>query len=89
MITRERYAENLLAATAHIICAVHDEGPDAVREAVDRALILENPPAVDPVVALVTVLAAQIDPDTTDVERMAWMIPAGLWRPLGRAKAAA
>lgn len=69
----ERYLENLLHASERIVGVVRDDSPQAVREAIDRALILKQPPGVDPVEALVTVLAAQIDPDTTAEQRLGWV----------------
>ena len=69
----ETYAKQLLHLSARIVGAVHFEHPDATQHAVDRALIVEAPTGVDPVVALVTVLAAQVDPETTATERLAWV----------------
>lgn len=70
---RADYAAALLPLSERIIGAVHDDGPDAVQDAIDRALIMQAPPGVDPVVALVTVLAAQINPDTTTTQRLRWI----------------
>jgi len=70
---RERYAEQLLMHSKFIVGAVHDQDPREVIRQVDLALALEQPPGVDPAVALATVLAAQVDPDTTDEQRLAWV----------------
>jgi len=70
---RELYAEQLLWRTALIVGAVRDEGPAAISVAIDEALILPAPPGVDPVQALVTVLAAQIDPDQPASTSLAWL----------------
>jgi DNA-binding NarL/FixJ family response regulator len=67
-----QYAARLLAMSERVIGAVHDDGPDELLRAIDRALILEPPAGIDPVVALVTVLAAQVDPDTTAEQRIGW-----------------
>ncbi|MDN5918994.1 MAG: hypothetical protein L0I76_28525, partial [Pseudonocardia sp.] len=56
----ELYGERLAHASELIVGAVHDEGPVAVREAMAGALALAPPPGVDPVTALITVLAAQV-----------------------------
>lgn len=70
---RERYAEELLIRSKFIVEAVHDHGPREVLRQIDLALAVEQPPGVDPAVALATVLAAQVDPDTTDEQRLAWV----------------
>jgi hypothetical protein len=72
------YAANLLLLSERIIGAVHDDGPDELLRLIDAALIVEAPPGVDPAVALVTVIAAQVDPDTTAEQRLGWV------RDLGR-----
>jgi hypothetical protein len=68
------YADTLAHHSALIIGAVHDLGPDAVQDAIDRALIVEAPAGIDPAVALVTILAAQIDPTTRTSQRLGWVI---------------
>lgn len=70
---RAVYAEQLVHATALIVGAVHDEGPTEVRLAIDHALILPAPADVDPMHAIVTVLAAQVDPETTAADRFGWL----------------
>ena len=69
----ERYAEDLLHHTELLVGAVHDDGPDQLRAHLAAALRLQPPPAVDPLEALVTVLCAQIDPDTTAEQRLGWV----------------
>lgn len=70
---RERYAEQLLLRSKFIVEAVHDHGPAEVIRQIDLALAMEQPTGVDPAVALATVLAAQVDPDTTDEQRLSWV----------------
>jgi len=72
-VTSEEYAEQLLHLSARIVGAVHDEGPDAVSQAIDRALIVEAPAGVDPVQALVTVLAAQVNADLPSSVTLRWI----------------
>lgn len=72
-IDRAAYAEKLLHLSARIVGAVHDEGPDAISRAIDLALIEPAPDGVDPVQALVTVLAAQVDPDKRFSQSLAWL----------------
>lgn len=67
------YAEQLLHASALIVGAVHDEGPVAVESALAGALAVPAPPGVDPVTALVTVLAAQIDVEAPASRRLGWV----------------
>lgn len=69
----ERYLEDLLHRSKLIVGALRDTGPDELLRQIDLALAMEQPPGVDPAVALVTVLAAQIDPDTTDEQRLSWV----------------
>jgi hypothetical protein len=70
---RALYAEDLLHLTEQIVGAIHFDGPDEIRAHVAAALRLAPPPGVNPVEALVTVLAAQIDPDTTAEQRLGWV----------------
>jgi hypothetical protein len=69
----EIYAEQLLHQTKLIVGAIRFHGPDEVLRQVDLALAMEQPPGIDPAVALAVVLAAQIDPDTTDEQRLGWV----------------
>lgn len=72
-MTREEYAAAVALASAQVVAAVY-RGEDTTSY-VTAALSLEAPPDTDPVVALATVLAAQVDPDTTLAERLAWCHP--------------
>lgn len=72
-VQSEAYAEELLHRTQLLVGAVHDDGPDQLRAHLAATLRLKPPPGVDPVEALVTVLAAQIDPDTTAEQRLGWV----------------
>lgn len=81
---REVYAEQLAHLSVLIVGAVHDEGPDAVLAALAAALSVPVPDGgVDPVTALVTVLAAQIDPTTTTGARLGWVDALGTPRTSG------
>lgn len=67
------YAETLLHLSARIVGAVRDEGPEAIGRAIDQALIVEAPAGVDPVHALATVLAAQIDDSRRASQNLGWL----------------
>lgn len=66
------YASRVAHATARIVAAVRDDGPDELVAAIENVLAFAPPPGVNPVVALVTALAAQIDPDATLDQRLGW-----------------
>lgn len=67
------YAEKLLTITMQIIGAVHDDGPDELLRHYQRALAVPAPPGVDPHLAMVTILAAQVDPTATTATRVGWV----------------
>lgn len=67
------YAEALLHLSARIVGTVRDEGPEAIGRAIDQALIVEAPAGVDPVHALVTILAAQVDASLRHSQSLAWL----------------
>ena len=69
----EEYAERLLHLSARIVGTVHDEGPEAISKAIDQALIVEAPAGVDPVQALVAVLAAQVDDRLRHSQSLGWL----------------
>lgn len=70
---RAAYADRMLHLTSLVVGAVHDDGPDAVREAIASALAAEQPDGEDPVEWLAATLAAQVDPDSTPSERLGWV----------------
>lgn len=72
---RERYGATMLTHATHIVTAVHDEGPDAVQDAIAHALAIEAPPGVDPVEALVTVLAAAVPTNVPMNTLLDWVRP--------------
>jgi hypothetical protein len=69
----EAYTEQLLHRSKLIVGAVRDGGPDELLRQIDLALAMRQPDGIDPAVALIAVLAAQIDPDTTDEQRLGWV----------------
>jgi hypothetical protein len=69
----ERYLEDLIHRSKLIVEAVRDTGPDELLRQIDLALAAQQPDGVDPAVALITVLAAQIDPKATDEQRLGWV----------------
>ena len=74
-MTAAEYSTALALASAQIIAAVHRAEPDEVRRQIRSAMTLGSPPpGMAPFEALVTVLAAQVDPDTSLTERLAWTV---------------
>lgn len=75
------YAAALALLSDRIVQAVHDERPDRVRAELVMTTTLSVPVGVDPVAALVTVLAAQVLPTLRLEARLAWVESLG--RSLG------
>lgn len=72
---RARHAAAVLDRATAIVDAVHNEGPDAVRDTIARALAIPAPAGVDPVEALVTVLAASVPTDVPMNRLLGWVRP--------------
>lgn len=70
---RDEYASILRFWSERIVGAVHDDGPDELLAHIREALTVPPAEGVDPIVALVTVLAAQVDPDATATQRLGWI----------------
>ncbi|MCI2424119.1 hypothetical protein MOQ72_42665 [Saccharopolyspora sp. K220] len=71
--TREDYAARLVPIAARLVAAVHDEGPDAVLRALNRARALPTPADGTRVEdALPVILAAMVDPTRTPRQLLAW-----------------
>lgn len=71
--TREDYAAQLVPLAVRLVAAVHDEGPNAVRKALDRARALPAPAdgtRVDD--ALPVILAAMVDPNRSPGKLLGW-----------------
>jgi hypothetical protein len=69
---REAYYERLARYSDLVVQAVRTRDPHRIGRLIDHALILPAPPGVDPAVALVTVLAAQVDPAADRATRLGW-----------------
>jgi hypothetical protein len=72
-VNSAEYATALALASAPIVAAVHraDDPTPYINSALGS---LDPPDGVHPVYALVTVLCAQIDPDTNLEDRLAWTV---------------
>lgn len=71
-LTKARYAASLMKQCERIVGAVHDDGPDVLQDTLDRARALPVPPGVDPDDALITIIAAMVDPQTPVSKRLHW-----------------
>lgn len=73
--------------TPLILDALRDGGPDELLAAIRDALTYSAPAQINPVVALITVLAAQIDPTVPLGRRLGWVtgFDPDLAAPTGRA----
>ena len=90
---RVEYAATLLEHTAGIVAAVRGDGPDELLDRIEEALHLPAPAGTDPLVALVTILAAQVPVDATHRQLLAWTAqlrgPVRMWRQLTEPELAA
>ncbi len=72
-MNRDTHASSLEWLTDRIVVAVHEEDPAAIRRAVAMALSLTPPEGVDPAVAVIVALAAQVSPDREVSDRLRWV----------------
>lgn len=72
-MNRAEYATAMALATAPMVAAVH-RGDDPTPYIETALGSLDPPKGVHPVYALVTVLCAQVDPDTNLEDRLAWTV---------------
>ncbi len=71
--TAPRYAAALLPFATRIVEAVHDESHETLLELIGRAITLDDrPDHIDPTVALITVLAAMVDPNAGLENMLGW-----------------
>lgn len=73
-MTADEYATALALASCPVIAAAHrgvDAGPF-----ITKALAIEPPDGVNAAYTLITLVAAQVNPDTTLSERLRWTEPA-------------
>lgn len=69
----EVYLERLARHSDLIVRAVRTGDRRYFGRFIDLALAMEAPSGVDPAVALITVLAAQVDPDVDAEQRLGWI----------------
>lgn len=72
-MTLETYASAVALCSDRIVQAVHDEQPARIAAEIAQTFTLTVPTGVDPVLALVTVLAAQVLPTLKLESRLAWV----------------
>ncbi|MCO1575004.1 helix-turn-helix domain-containing protein [Crossiella sp. SN42] len=75
--SKTHYATQMVPLAARIVAAVHDDGPDELREALGRALAVTPAAGVDPYVTLTVILAAMVDPARSPQQLLAWTGPLG------------
>src|SRR5438105_6750 len=73
VMTKAQYAAAVLPFCELIVGAVHCDGPDELLDAIRRARTVPAPPGVDPNIALITIVAAMVDPDKATSETLAWV----------------
>lgn len=72
-MNREIYASAVALCSDRVVQAVHDELPERVAAEIAQMLTLSAPSGMDPMTALVTVLAAQVLPTLALESRLAWV----------------
>lgn len=70
---RATYLETLIPLAVRLICAVHDEGPDATNAVLAAVHALEAPDDTDPMTALAITLAATADPNRGTENALGWV----------------
>lgn len=70
---RATYLDNLVPLAARLVCAVHDEGPDATTAALDAISKLDAPNNIHPWTALAITLAAMADPNRSTEQTLGWV----------------
>jgi hypothetical protein len=91
-MTPAQYMAALVPIAQQFVGAIHGDGPDAASRVLTTLHAMPHPPSVCPSQALMTVLAAMVDPDKPPSETLAWVqepTPARLARLQRRIEATA
>lgn len=74
-VERDEYARQIALVTAPFIAAVHRQDHAEMWHWLAQIEKVPSPDGVNPAVAALVLMAAQVDPDTTLWERVAWVDP--------------
>lgn len=74
-VEREEYAHRIALITAPFIAAVHRHDHAEMWHWLAQIEAVPSPVGVNPAVAALVLMAAQVPPDTNLAERLAWVHP--------------
>lgn len=72
-MTPAQYMAALLPIAERFVGAIHDEGPDIANTALASLHATPAPAGITPAYAFMALLAAMVNPDTPQSDRLAWV----------------